>query len=225
LSRWLRVAIAAAGVATIAASACRERHPASDSASHPALGSISLDSCERLDAQSHPQSRVFAPGESLPAPHAGSWSTTRPIELGGLHLDVPVTVEVNPPNREGVHALWDFPGCRFACGLSVLVTQDSTHAGLDGYLATLHAVSPPEPGDEPAEMPGPARFVSIDGERAAYMDTPCGDCTSALIVAVHGGRVVQFNVSLDDQEGYQPGLMCRLARVATSARWSGARRR
>jgi hypothetical protein len=182
---------------------------------------VPLDSCERLDAESHAQLRVFAPGESLPAPHRGSWTNTKPVDIEGMRLTVPASVAIDPPNHERVHALWEFPTCRFSCALFIHVTPDSSHHGLDGYLAQLHNASPSEPG-EPPDVPGPPRFLIIDHERAAYMETPCGDCTSALIVALHGGRIFHFNITLDDQEGYQPGLMCRLSRVVTTARWTAA---
>jgi hypothetical protein len=218
----MRLVTAAVSIASLATLACRDTDTARDSAKHPVTFStaVSLDSCERIDAQARAQLRVFAPGESLPPPHPGSWTATKPVDIEDLRLDVPLGVEVNPPNREHVHALWDFPGCRFACSLSVLAISDSGHAGLDHYLGQLHSVSDAEPGDETSDVPGPSRFLTIDHERAAYMDTPCGDCTSALIVTIHAGRIFNFNLTLDDQEGYQPGLMCRLARVVASARWT-----
>jgi hypothetical protein len=220
----MRIAVLAALCVVAAVVACGDAQRTAALASHrsPAAMTLPLDSCERLDAQAHAQLRVFAPGESLPAPHVGSWVSTTTVDVDGLRLDVPLGVQVNPPNSEHVYALLGFPTCRFECMLTVRVTTDSSHRGLDAELAPLHTHPASSPDNEPPDPPGPPQFLTIGSERAAYMATPCGDCTSALLVAAHAGRIAHFDLTLDDQEGYQPGLLCRLARVAASAQWPTA---
>lgn len=56
------------------------------------------------------------------------------------------------------------------------------------------------------------------------MDEPCGDCGAITVAAIHKGQIVEFNLSIDDREGHQPGLECRMIRVATSARWPDSER-
>jgi hypothetical protein len=51
------------------------------------------------------------------------------------------------------------------------------------------------------------------------METTCGDCTSGQVVVKRGFDVAHIGYSLDDRDGYHPGVMCRLARVATTFRW------
>jgi hypothetical protein len=58
-------------------------------------------------------------------------------------------------------------------------------------------------------------------DRGELRDVPCGDCNSAEVVLQRGQRLVLLEFSLDDREGYQPGIMCRLARVASTYRWVG----
>jgi hypothetical protein len=51
------------------------------------------------------------------------------------------------------------------------------------------------------------------------MSTPCGDCTSGEIVTKRGRTVAYIAYSIDDRDGYQPGLICRFARVASTFAW------
>jgi hypothetical protein len=39
------------------------------------------------------------------------------------------------------------------------------------------------------------------------------------VIVRRGNTVAHIGYSLDDRDGYHPGVMCRLARVATTFRW------
>jgi hypothetical protein len=59
----------------------------------------------------------------------------------------------------------------------------------------------------------------MGSDRGALIDVFCGDCNSAEIMVSRGQRTAILEFSIDDRDGYQPGIMCRLARVASSYRW------
>jgi hypothetical protein len=59
----------------------------------------------------------------------------------------------------------------------------------------------------------------MGSDRGELMELPCGDCNSAEILVARGRRTAILEFSIDDRDGYQPGIMCRMARVASSYRW------
>ncbi len=180
-----------------------------------AIDSISLDSCATLDRQSHPQARVLAPGETIPAPLPGSWSEVKRLSAGPYSLVVPRTTTVARPDSTVV-AIFDFPGCRFFCALNVGLVDDSLDRSLDAYVASQRvADSAADPGAV-ADIGPPPTPIHLGQQRGLIMDGDCGDCTERDIIVRRGRRVAHIGLSIDDRDGYQPGIMCRMTRVATT---------
>ena len=188
------------------------------------LDSIALDSCARLDRNSRPQNVVRTPDDALPPPHPGSWSDTRRVVLDSFSLDIPRGAEAGRRDHRrfggGVfHVITGLPSCRYDCSLAVDFLVDVAGMGLDAYVAGLQIDSSSPNHVAHGQLPGPARAVKVDGSRGMLMDTPCGDCTSGELLLMRNRTIARVEFSLDAREGYQPGLVCRLERVATSFRW------
>jgi hypothetical protein len=177
----------------------------------PLLDSIPLDSCTRLDTAARPQNRVPQPGEVDPPPAGGNWTETVEVHDSLGRLAVPKSAIVSyRPNGHYSLSVGGMPGCRYSCGVSVTYVT----------VAPRPAVSPPANPDEDDWQPGPPRPIVMGSDHGELREVPCGDCNSAEIVLSRGQRRAVLEFSLDDREGYQPGIMCRLARVASSYRWS-----
>jgi hypothetical protein len=54
------------------------------------------------------------------------------------------------------------------------------------------------------------------------MDGDCGDCIAYAITTTFGTERVWVDLSMDDMDGYQPGIVCRLIRSAVTIRPSNA---
>lgn len=193
------------------------RTPTQDHSKTP-IDSIPLDSCARLDAAARPQNRVREAGDVDPIPTAGSWTETIEVHDSAGRLSVPkaATVEYrpNPHYSMVVRAL---PGCRYSCSVSVAYGTDlrpSLSVPTDSAPA---ADSTSVDADD--WQPGPARPILMGSDRGQMMELPCGDCNSAEILLTRGQRRAILEFSIDDRDGYQPGIMCRMARVASSYRW------
>lgn len=184
--------------------------------------SFSLDSCARLDAQARPQQRVREPGETdeaVPAPSPGAWSETRRVALDGFSIEVPTVTSVGHNVDTGHVVISDLPGCAHFCIVEIMTEPDSAGAGLDAWIARVRTSDPtdPEAGDW---VPGPPQPIRLGPDRGALMEVPCGDCGESEIVTERGGRIAVIDFSISDPVGYQPGLTCRLTRVAASFRWN-----
>lgn len=180
--------------------------------------SIALDSCEKLDRLAVPQRRVLLPGETVPHPHPGSWSEVKRLSLGAVSIEVPSVTTVGRTDSMFL-ALLDFPTCRYFCAISIALVHDSLDRSLDAYVASLRIVDSVADPDADRDRPGPPRPIGVGPDRGLIMDTPCGDCGSSDIVVRRGETVAHIDLNIDDREGYQPGVMCRLARAATTFRW------
>jgi hypothetical protein len=180
--------------------------------------SIPLDSCVALDRLARPQNRVFEPGDSLPPPHPGSWTAVKRLSLGAFSIEPPAGTTLGRRDSLFV-AVLDFPTCRYFCALDITLIRDSISRSLDDYVASLRVVDTAKNADAADWIPGPPRSVALGSDRGLAMETPCGDCTSAQVIVRRGNTVAHIGYSLDDRDGYHPGVMCRLARVATTFRW------
>jgi hypothetical protein len=183
-----------------------------------AADSIALDSCARLDAQARPQQRAAESAHADPPPHPGSWTATKRLTFDGFSIDVPAVVTSRPPDTEGA-VITDFPGCRYFCAMSVTIRPDSA-GGLDAYVTELR--TPSSADSTESYIPGPPRPIAVGGGHGVVMEDECGDCTGALVVTAAPGRIATISFSIEDGEGYQPGLMCRLTRTAATFRWASA---
>jgi hypothetical protein len=184
-----------------------------------AVDSISLDSCVRLDRSASRQSIGLESGDTLPERHPGSWSVTRRVESHLFDIDIPAASQSKPVDPDGIE-ISSLPLCRFFCDLTVSFSADST--SLDAYVARMRIVDTTDNPDAADWIPGPPRELTIHGQRALYMDRPCGDCTSGYVMLWRKGAVATLEYSIDDREGDQPGLVCRLLRVAYTFRWRDA---
>lgn len=184
----------------------------------PATDSISLDSCASLDRLGRPQGRVLAPGETVPAPRAGSWTAVKPLSVGAFQIAIPTVTTVSRPDSMSI-AVFDFPNCRYFCAINITLVHDSTHRSLDDYVTSLRAVDTTGDPDAARDRPGLPRPIRIGPDRAFAMDVPCGDCTVVDVVVKRSNTIAHLSSSIDDGEGYQPGLMCRLTRVAATFQW------
>jgi hypothetical protein len=186
-----------------------------------ALDTIPLDSCAALDHFATAQQRVREPGEVIPEPHSGSWADVRRLSLGAVSIDVPNGITLGRWDSTTI-AMYDFPTCRFFCALSITLVRDSASRSLDAYAASLRAVDTAADPNASRDLPGPPRPLTVGPERGLLMTTPCGDCTSSEVVVTRAHTVAHIGYSIDDRDGYQPGVMCRLTRAATSFRWIDA---
>lgn len=178
--------------------------------------SIPLDSCAKLDQLGAPQARVLQPGEVIPGPHPGSWSDVKRIAFGAFSLEVPAVTTLGRIDS-AFAAVVDFPTCRYFCDISVDLVHDSADTSLDAYVAHWRDLD--TAGDPDAERSGPPHPIRVGPDRGLLMETPCGDCTSEDLIVKRGKTVAHIGLSMDDREGYQPGVMCRLTRAAATFRW------
>lgn len=178
------------------------------------------DSCARFDTLARLQKRVLGPDDTIPAPRAGSWSDTRRVALDSFSIEIPSVAEAGARDRAGSYWITKFPGCRYHCALEIHVEPDTARAGLDSYVERLRTPDTTSNSDASDWLPGDPGPATVGGRRALLMELPCGDCTAALLVSDVGGRIVRIEASIDDRDGYQPGLMCRLTRAAASFRWT-----
>ena len=213
-----------AGQATASASAIPSspppvatRHPTAS-----ASDSLALDSCTRLDTRARPQNRVRQPGETDPPARAGSWTDTRIDATSRFTLEVPSATSTVRQLSESSFAIDEFPSCRYSCSLQVSLHRDSTAGGASAYVDRLRTAAFSGDAEDSAWAPGPTRYLTIDGLPAVLVETPCGDCNSASVFAARGDTVVELQYFVDDREGYQPGIACRLARVAQTFQWAAA---
>jgi hypothetical protein len=186
--------------------------------------SISLDSCARLDNKSRPQGRVLQPGETINPIKAGSWSATRVVQAERFTIEVPVVVSelriVALDRGDSRYALDGFPGCRYYCSLAVTFQHDSARAGAEAYVSRIRDEHE-KAGDDAADWaPGPWHPMTVDGQLAGIVDIPCGDCTTRSVYTARADTIAEIELSIDDREGFQPGLACRLARVAQTFQWA-----
>jgi len=180
---------------------------------------ISLDSCAKLDEKAYPQSRVLEPGEVIPPPSPGSWTTEKRVTIDSTELVIPVVAKVSTGDAH-TYYVSDLPGCSYFCAVAVTFVTDSLDRTLVEYRATLRNVDLIKDPDAAMGVPGPSRPIRLARSDGLIMETPCGDCNSEQILTKHGRTIASIAFSLDDREGFQPGLMCRLARVASSFAWT-----
>jgi hypothetical protein len=173
-----------------------------------------------LDKTARVQGRVFQPGESLSPSNPGSWSVTRIERAARFTIEVPAasdTMRILPqPEADTVYSISGFPTCRYYCSLSVAFRKDSARGGAEMYVAQQRS----KYGDTDEDAPGPWRGLTVDGDAGGIVDNPCGDCTSQSIYTGRADTIAEIQLSVDDRDGYQPGLLCRLARVAQTFQWS-----
>lgn len=181
--------------------------------------SIALDSCARLDREARPQGRVPQPGEAVAPPREGSWTVSRVAATPRFTIELPVAASALRVTPDSGFAVDSFPDCRYSCILSVQFLRDSLHEGAARYVDRVRrqVIASGEDGADWAF--GPSRQLSVDGTPAVLVDVPCGDCTSASLYLSRADTLVEITYSVDDREGYQPGIACRFARIAQSFQW------
>ena len=181
----------------------------------PAVGAT--DSCAGYDKAARPQQT--AEMTALPPARAGSWTVTRKITLDSFSLEIPEVARIHPRDAHGVYWVDSLPDCRFFCALEITFERDSTTQSLESYIAARRTVDTTGNPDAADWQPGPPRYVSFGGRRAAVMETACGDCASGEVLFSQSGAVARLAWNIDDREGFQPGLACRLEKVAGTFQW------
>ena len=181
----------------------------------PSADSIGLDSCARLDLDATPQNVAAEVREPLPVPRSGSWRATKRVVFAQFSIDIPNVSAARP--LDAAIEIDSFPSCRFFCDLTIQVFRDTTT--LDAYVARMRVVDTTNNPDGADWAPGLPHELRMNGLRAVYMARPCGDCTSGFIVLSRSGSIAEMEYSLDDREGTQPGIECRIMRVASTFRW------
>jgi hypothetical protein len=181
---------------------------------------ITLDSCASLDRQARAQNRMPEPGDTVPPPKAGSWTDVKQVSLDSFSIEVPRVASVRPRDAHGSYWITDLPTCRYFCAIQVTLTHDSLGQTVNEYVARLRVVDTTENPDAVDWIPGPPRAVNVHGDQGLMMETACGDCTAGQIVLIRNRTIAHLSYSLDDRDGYQPGLMCRLARAASTFQWN-----
>ncbi len=207
-------------IALLLATACsRADRAQSTIAALAAQDTVSLDSCATLDAKSAPQRRVLEPGETVPPPHQGSWTATKPAGLDSFRIIIPTVARTRLDSTRGSYFISELPGCRYFCGLEIDFIQDSVDRPLEDYAATLRIVDTAEDPDAELWRPGTPRPIRLTHADGLIMETPCGDCTSGQIIVKRGHTIAHIGYFLDDRDGFQPGLVCRLVRTASTFAW------
>ncbi len=205
--------------ASVTTARLAERHP-------NAVGSdsVSLDSCARLDKRARAQGRVFQPGESIPPTKPGSWSVTRAEQAIRFTIEVPSATDgmrlVEHPGGETIYSILGFPSCRYDCSLSVAFHKDSACASAEGYVARQRSAYDSTNEESAAWAAASWRALTVDGRPGGIVEIPCGDCTSRSVYTARADIIAEIQLSVDDRDGYQPGLLCRLARVAQTFQWA-----
>jgi len=188
------------------------RAPQGTTAAAPfVVDSIRLDSCEVLDSENS----LPVDSADIPPLHPGSWTTVMRVRRDSFSLEVPTVVEERA--HDGAWWLTGFPTCGRNCGLTLRLDRDTLSRSVDDYVARLRSVDTAAHPDR--WIPGLPRGVSVHGERGLLMSAPCGDCVEEDLALFGNGQIVSIEASVDNQVGYRPGLLCRLARVATTFRW------
>ena len=183
-----------------------------------AIDSIALDSCAGLDRLGRPPVRILEPGEVIPPPHPGSWTDVKRLRLGALSMDVPAGTMFGRTDSAFV-ALFEFPTCRYLCSVSIALTHDTADRSLDAYVEGLRTLDTIADPDAERDRPGPPRAIRVGPERGLLMEIPCGGCGTTDLVIKQGRTVARISSSVDDREGFQPALMCRLVRATATVRW------
>jgi hypothetical protein len=175
------------------------------------------DSCARLDTAARAQRT--AERAPLPPQRAGSWTDTHKVTLDAFSLAIPLVARARPRDAHDAYWIDSLPGCRFICALEVTFERDSTTGSLESYITARRTVDTTSNSDAADWIPQAPQYVSFRGRRAAIMETVCGDCTSGEVLFFRTGQIARLAYSIDDREGFQPGLICRLQRMAGTFEW------
>ena len=178
-----------------------------------------LDSCARLDAGARRQANASLPEDALPSPRPGSWADAKRVTLDSFSIEIPAVARARTRDEDGSYWVDSLPTCRFFCALQITFSHDSTGRGLDAYADALRTVDSTAGEDAKDWLPGPPSPITVDGDAGIRMETACGDCTSGEIVVMRDRRIATIAYNIDDRDGYQPGLVCRLERVARTFKW------
>jgi hypothetical protein len=217
----LRQAITQRAVAlmmVLGACAAHEAPATSDTASSNKMPiSEAGDTCAKLDTAARRQATTeIAP---LPPRQAGAWTVTRKVTLDAFSLEIPVVARARSRDAHGVYWVDSLPRCRFFCALEITFARDSTTRSLESYIAARRMIDTTANPDAADWQPQPPHYVTLGGKRAALMETTCGDCVSGEVLFFRSGQVARLAWSTDDREGFQPGLVCRLQRMAGTFEW------
>jgi hypothetical protein len=217
----VRSAIAVSAFATSVIVGACIAHDAPATSDTSAAKKVSIldvgDSCAKHDAAARTQQSMDT--TPLPPRQGGSWTVTRRVRLDEFSLGIPVVARARSRDAHGAYWVDSLPGCRFFCALEITFARDSTTGSLESYIAARRMVDTTSNPDAADGQPGPPRYVTFGTQRAALMETRCGDCTSGEVLFFRAGQVARLAWSIDDREGFQPGLVCRLQRMASTFEW------
>lgn len=215
--RLIRLSIA---VALTACSACNrtEEHQPIVLAT---ADTISLDSCARLDREGiKADSAIFFPDQPIPPVRTGDWNDIKRATADRFTIDVPNVASIVRRKSDGSYRITDFPGCISYCDITIVLENDSVSRSLDNYIANSATWDSMKKHPPIHGGPRPAQDINVGGEQARVFYTAgCPDCQDGQIFAKRDRTVAHISYLVGDINGFQPGLVCRVKRVASTFQW------
>jgi len=209
-------------VAVVAVGACKpsQSRAASDE-QRVASAAVSSDSCDAFLKLAKPQKRAGATDTTLPPPHAGSWTATKVVGARNFTLLIPAVATIEFHKNDQQYWITDLPQCRYFCALTIQLGDKRATLALDSFVAHLRSAdSADHDPDMTGYATGPATRLTIANEPAVLVEANCGDCSAGTLFMARGASVASVEYNVDDREGYQPALVCRLVAIAKTFRWS-----
>lgn len=211
----LSIAVAAVG----ACSSPQSR--ATSEAQRMTSAARSSDSCNALVNLTKPQRRSPTTVKAPSPPHPGSWRATKRFGGKEFSLLIPAVATMAFQKNDQQYWITGLPQCHYFCALTVRLSDKRAALGLDSFVAQRRFEdSANNDPDLTAYEPGPATRLTIGDAPALLLEANCGDCTGGTVFVARGARVGAIEYNVDDREGYQPALVCRLVAIAKTFRWS-----
>lgn len=153
--------------------------------------------------------------------HPGSWRATKRFGGKEFSLLIPAVATMAFQKNDQQYWITGLPQCHYFCALTVRLSDKRAALGLDSVVAQRRFEdSANNDPDLTAYEPGPATRLTIGDAPALLLEANCGDCTGGTVFVARGARVGAIEYNVDDREGYQPALVCRLVAIAKTFRWS-----
>jgi hypothetical protein len=205
----------------LASSPTRTAHSANKGdASVATADTISLDSCVSLDRLARTPKGMPELGDKVPPPNPGTWTDVKRVALDSFSIEIPRVASVRHRDAHGSYLITDLPTCRYSCAIEVSLSHDFIGKTVDDYVARLPVADDTGNPATADGIVGTPKAVTVDGNKGLMIQTDCGDCIAGEIVAIRNRTVAHLAYNLDDRNGYQPGLVCRVVRAASTFHWN-----
>jgi hypothetical protein len=173
-----------------------------------------------LDRQTRAPKGMPDLGDTVPPPNPGSWTDVKRIALDSFSIEIPRVASVRHRDAHDSYLITDLPMCRYSCDIEVSLSHGFIGKTVDDYVARLPVADDTGNPATADGIVGTPKAVTVDGDRELMIQTDCGDCIAGEIVAIRNRSVAHLVYSIDDRNGYQPGLVCRVVRAAATFRWN-----